>query len=460
MATHQRFRMMMAATTALALLGAAAFAMTFPGGPLSAPPAPAGGPPKTVEVHLTASVFNWTIAPNVTLAVWGYNGQIPGPEIRLREGDTLNATLHNELPAPTTVHWHGMEVPASQDGVPGLSQHPILPGANYTYEFVATHAGTFFYHSHYDEADQVDRGLAGALIVEPRGGLVGVDREYVLVLDEWAVAPAQAVGTMPEAPRMPVPSDMMNMSDEELAALHAEMHAYMSGVMEAMMSMMMGGGHSTSGGNATMDQNMTMGGMGHMSGMGNSTVGWDGMTANMTYEERVAHMESMAAMVEMHSGMADQMDSMMMDGSMGMGGSMDNYNYWTINGKSYPLTSPLNVTEGGRVLVRIINVGVMQTHPMHLHGHDMQVVATDGHALTAPYFKDTLPVAPGERYDVLIAADNPGVWAFHCHELHHLANGDTGPGGMMTTFAYEGALPLGGSMPPMDGGMGGGHGGH
>ena len=442
-------------------MGTAAYAITLPGGPFSPPPPPAGEPPKTVSVDLTASAFNWTIAPNVTIPVWGYNGQIPGPEIRLREGDTLNATLHNNLAAPTTIHWHGMEVPASQDGVPGLSQDPVMPGENYTYEFVAKHAGTFFYHSHYDEAGQVDRGLAGALIVEPRGGLAGVDREYVLVIDEWAVQPASAMGAMPSAPMVPTPGAMMNMSDEELAAMHAEMHAYMSAVMAAMMSMMMGGGHGGSSTNTTMHGNMTMGGMGNMSGMGNSTMGWEGMTANMTHEEHVAHMGSMVAMVEMHADMGNQMDSMMMGGSMGMGGSMDNYNYWTINGKSYPLSTPLNVTGGDRVLVRIINVGVMQTHPMHLHGHDMKVVATDGHDLTAPYYKDTLPVAPGERYDVIVVADNPGVWAFHCHELHHLANGAMGPGGMMTTFAYDGATPLGSGAPPSGHDMGGGgHGGH
>ncbi len=445
--------------TVLAVGLSLTLAAALPGGPLNPSAPPPARPPQTVEAHLTASAFNWTIAPNVTIEVWGYNGQIPGPEIRLREGDTLRATLHNNLTEPTTIHWHGMEVPASQDGVPGLSQDPVLPGANYTYEFVAKHAGTFFYHSHYGEAEQVDRGLAGPLIVEPRGGLQGADREFVIVLDEWAVPEPAAAQQMPSAPAMPPGADMMNMTDEDLAALHGEVHEFLMDSQAAMMSQM--SGSSSAHGAAGMNNgSMTSGGMmgmdmtgmnGSMAGHGNATVAMDsGMWANLTHAEKVEHMEAMGAMAEVHAGMADMMGSMSGStmGMGGMGGSMDAYNYWTINGKSYPLTQPLQVKKGERVLVRIINVGVMQTHPIHLHGHDLQVVATDGHALAQPYYKDTLPVAPGERYDVLVVADNPGVWAFHCHELHHLANGMAGPGGMMTTFAYEGYAPLGSAMPP------------
>ncbi len=98
---------------------------------------------------------------------------------------------------------------------------------------------------------------------------------------------------------------------------------------------------------------------------------------------------------------------------------------FTLNGKSFPATQPLTAKMGEKVLVRFMNEGLMN-HPMHLHGMAMKVVVKDGYPLPQPYMCDTLDVAPGDRYDVLIEVDNPGVWAFHCHTLSHAES----PGGM------------------------------
>ena len=113
---------------------------------------------------------------------WAYNGQVPGPEIRVTEGQRLRVTLENRLPEPTTIHWHGLPVPAEMDGVPDVSQRPVRPGETFTYEFDVPASGTFFYHSHVGL--QLDRGLSGPLIVTPRddGAAPGEDREQVLVL--------------------------------------------------------------------------------------------------------------------------------------------------------------------------------------------------------------------------------------------------------------------------------------
>ncbi len=117
------------------------------------------------------------------LPTWGYEGGIPGPEIRLKEGDTLRVRLRNELPEETTVHWHGLPVPNAMDGVPGVPQQPVRPGEEFVYELVVPAAGTYIYRSHVGL--QLDRGLYGTLIVEPAREDLDYDREYVLALDDW-----------------------------------------------------------------------------------------------------------------------------------------------------------------------------------------------------------------------------------------------------------------------------------
>jgi FtsP/CotA-like multicopper oxidase with cupredoxin domain len=106
-------------------------------------------------------------------------------------------------------------------------------------------------------------------------------------------------------------------------------------------------------------------------------------------------------------------------------------NYFTINGKAFPATEPIAVRRGERVLLRVIG-GMQFSHPMHLHGMSFQVVAKDGAPLAQPYEADVVDVAPGERYDLLFTADQPGKWVFHCHIGHHLTNDGKGPGGLLT----------------------------
>lgn len=273
------------------------------------------------EFTLTAEPIRWQYANGKTITAWAYNGQVPGPEIRVNEGDNVKVTFANKLPKATTIHWHGLNVPNNMDGVPGLTQDAVKPGASFTYEFTAGPAGTHFYHAHgsggADEAQQLDMGQSGAFIVEP-ANYQKPDKEYTLVLDEW-----------------------------------------------------------------------------QRSGNG----------FNMAMQD-----------MNMSSGM-----------------SM-NYNLFTINGLSYPDTKSLDVKQGDKVRIRLVNAGTSASHPMHLHGHQFRIVATDGNPVpeAAQLTKNTINVSPGETYDIEFTADNPGVWAFHCHELHHAE------GGMMTLLKYEG----------------------
>jgi FtsP/CotA-like multicopper oxidase with cupredoxin domain len=108
---------------------------------------------------------------------------------------------------------------------------------------------------------------------------------------------------------------------------------------------------------------------------------------------------------------------------------------FALNGKSFPATAPIVVNQGESVLVHYMNEG-LTAHPMHLHRNDQLVVAKDGHPLASPYYADTVNVAPGERYSVLITGEEKGTWAYHCHILTH-AERDTGMFGMVTTMIVQ-----------------------
>lgn len=143
------------------------------------------------EFHLEANEFRWEYEPGKWMHAWGYNGQIPGPEIRVTEGDTIRIIVQNNLPDATTIHWHGVDVPWQMDGVAGVTQKSIPPGASFTYEFSAVPAGTRFYHSHGKDhataAQQLDMGLSGAFIIEPKNPTLTFNKEFTLLLDEWDI---------------------------------------------------------------------------------------------------------------------------------------------------------------------------------------------------------------------------------------------------------------------------------
>ncbi len=139
------------------------------------------------EFNLTAEHIVWEYAEGFQLESWAFNGQLPGPEIRVVEGDQVRIIFENNLPVATTVHWHGVDVPNEADGVPGVTQDAVQPGETFIYEFTAEPAGTRYYHSHGshhgDEQQQIDMGLSGPFVIEP-ANYQPPDREYTVVLTE------------------------------------------------------------------------------------------------------------------------------------------------------------------------------------------------------------------------------------------------------------------------------------
>ena len=283
--------------------------------------------PALREFTLTAEEIDWEIMSGTTVRAWAYNGLMPGPEIRVTEGDQVRITLRNELPVGTTIHWHGVNLPPEMDGPVGLNQAAVEPGETFVYEFVATPAGTRWYHSHADPTVQIALGLYGPLIVEPRESKRSYDREFTYMLNEWDLELTPDVATG-KAPR----------------------------------------------------------------------------------------------------GMRDQL---LRGGELGT-------DLFLMNGRAHESIAPIRMAEGERILVRLINAGNLP-HAIHTHGHSFKIVATDGNAVPEgmELTKDTVLIGPGERYDLELVGDNPGVWMFHCHMENHAANG------MMSLIQYDGAVPTG-----------------
>ncbi len=142
------------------------------------------------EFHLVAEPVEREMAPGMTAHLWGYNGQSPGPTIECVEGDRVRIFVTNKLPEHTTVHWHGVLLPAGMDGVGGLSQPHIPPGKTFVYEFEMRHAGTFMYHPHSDEMVQMAMGMMGFIVVHPRDAAAQrVDRDFVFLIAAYDIDP-------------------------------------------------------------------------------------------------------------------------------------------------------------------------------------------------------------------------------------------------------------------------------
>ncbi|MED4779377.1 multicopper oxidase family protein [Brevibacillus choshinensis] len=325
------------------------------------------------EFKLEAKPARWELVTGVQTDAYTFNGTVPGPTIRVKEGDTIRVILKNSLPEETSIHWHGLHLPNNMDGVPSFTQHAVKPGQTFTYEFLANHAGTYMYHSHFNSISQIDKGLYGMLVIDPqKKGQLHHDREYSMLFGGWNI-PTES------------------------------------------------GGHQKQTGN---DQ---------MSGMSK------GMASKQKHKGNIRTMMEHGAQNKdqqknPHAGMNMPPTESPKDnaGSTVMG--MD-YNYWTINGKSFPDTDPIEVKQGEVVHVRLANIS-NGIHPMHLHGHDFRIIAKDGHPLTNPSIVNTVTVNPGETYDIDFIADNPGEWVFHCHELHHTTNANVEPGGLMVLLKY------------------------
>lgn len=141
------------------------------------------------EFHLRAQPVKRELLPNVFINHWCYNGSMPGPTIQVTEGDRVRIVLHNELPEPTSLHLHGLELPNKVDGVPFVVEEPVPPGGHRAYEFHVHQTGTYFYHAHFPMQEAI--GMVGLLIFHPKQPFAPVvDQDFGLILQEFVIRPA------------------------------------------------------------------------------------------------------------------------------------------------------------------------------------------------------------------------------------------------------------------------------
>jgi FtsP/CotA-like multicopper oxidase with cupredoxin domain len=471
------------AVAAAACTGAATATPQAPTGHENAPVA--GGSVRTFE--LTAAASRIELRPRLTASVWAFNGTVPGPLIRVRQGDLIVVHLHNRLPVGTTIHWHGLAVPNGQDGVAGVTQDPVPPGRSATYSFIARTAGTYWYHSHQRGAEQVDRGLYGLLVVDPRDAVPEPSADHFLVYDEWPIGLEMPSPPVAGSPAMSAyvtvsvngksgtaidPIRVAAGKKIRLRMLNAGYLVHFVRVDGVQVVVRAFDGHEVSGGGPTHDV-LPLGPGERMDveftapnrpfwielqdgfppsadaavevdpGGGSAAQGPPAggeirpVLDVFTYGARasdspwptgaVATREFTLNLTEVSRGGGSMAGSMP---GMEMGDVL-----YEINGKVFPATDTLEVSGGDRVAITFVNQGRME-HSMHLHGHAFQLLERNGLAVAGVIVKDTVVVRPGMSVTVGFVADNPGWWMIHCHELHHSA------GGMMTLLHYAGAPRL------------------
>lgn len=146
------------------------------------------------EISIVAKEASHQLNSDTNVTAWTFNGSVPGSQIRVTEGEKVKINLKNELPDPVSIHWHGIPVPNSMDGIPGVTQDAVQPGKSFTYEFSASVPGTYMYHTHQDGVNQMDKGLYGSFIIEPKEKTY--DKDYTLMLDEWMSNPVEVNSDM------------------------------------------------------------------------------------------------------------------------------------------------------------------------------------------------------------------------------------------------------------------------
>ena len=414
-------------------------------------PEPTGN---TVEIELTAAPFDGDHY------IYAYNGVHPGPEIRAQLGDTLRVTLHNELPDPTTIHWHGYKVPFAMDGVTWMTD-PVMPGTTFVYEFPLVHAGTFWYHPHFDTARQVDGGLFGMLVVEdPAQPAAADDLVFVLdALDERHIEDGaeeheegeeeeehghdHGLGAIAQLWRVngqpaPLEIDLAGGQTARVRILNASNVSYASLTGPQLRHIGSDQGLLP----APADPESILLGPADRAEL-EWLPGRDGFSL-WTQPYSLNGGEALGEPVELvrvrisqpadpaqplpfqWSGLTPTEDPGHTDIVYAFSGS-DRYAGWRINGESFPDITVREVALGSVPIVEVRNVSPT-LHPFHMHGVHFEVLSINGVPPRVQTIEDNFNLGVRDVVRLRVLADNPGDWMTHCHILPHAEDG------MMTVF--------------------------
>ena len=436
-----------------------------------------------MEISLTAAHARVALAgePHPDTDMWTYNGQVPGPEIRLRQGERLRVEIKNRLKQDTTIHWHGVRVPNAMDGAPDLTQPSIEPGGSFVYEFTAPDAGTYWYHPHAHSAEQVGRGLAGPLIIEEPDPLP-VDREVTWMLGDWRLKRDASIaadfynrmemsmagrvgntvtinGRVPD--RFAVRSGerirlrLVNAAPSRIFGLEFREHRPLVIALDGQPIEP----HAPNRNRVVLGPAMRADLIIDMTGAPGSRA----QIVDSFYEDLSYRLVDIAYTDEppLRSGTLDPPSRLppntmpepdlaraqrhdvafsggmmggtgMMEGTGGGGmrgggmrGMMQGGAMWAINGvaaEGHSMKPILTLTRGSSYILALNNETAWY-HPIHLHGHSFRVITRNGQPTQYREWCDTVLVPPRERAEIAFVADNPGDWMFHCHILEHQEGG-------------------------------------
>lgn len=416
--------------------------------------------PNILEVSIEARPGVWELAPDRSVRALTYNGTVPGPTLAGRVGDRVLVHFTNRLDEPTTIHWHGLRVSAEMDGSPA-AQNPVPAGGRFDYEFTLTDAGTFWYHPHAHEADQMARGMYGAIVVrgpdEPM-----VDAEKILMLDDVRLDEDGQIAPPDERDIRPGrKGDLLVVNgrlDYELPARSGDIQRwrlinvanaryFRVGLDDQPLTIIGSDGgfaeqptaverllltpgdrydvlvraEGASGHVATLTTESIAHGHGHWRG----TVQGSEPLLKMQYLDmppRPRHQVTVPQSVLPDlttEGLEPQLIRLGGGGCCGAGAA------FTINGHAYPDVPPIHARVDQTQLWDIVNATGMD-HPFHLHGFFFQVIERTGEPEPVRAWEDNINIARGERVRIAFRPDaRPGRWLYHCHILEHAEHGMT-----------------------------------
>ena len=442
---------------------------------------PRGGEPDR-RFTLVAQKQEIRLPTGHTIEAWTFNGRVPGPELIVREGDLVEVELINrDIEAGVTVHWHGVDVPNAEDGVPGVTQNAVMPGESHTYRFVVNEKGSRWYHSHQTASVQVARGLFGAFIILPKedrsgaaGSAVGGNGPAVTGgsggegFDGTGFSGRGVSGSRNGAD-ITVFSHDWETPDGIRTALHLDgaderriippgtevrLRLMNSSSLTKIFSLQgtpfrvsaidgwdihkpepvehtglkIGGGGRYDVTFIMPDRPVALALIGEESEAGPAIVFSPDGRGSPDIRPVGATLDPLAygapAPAPFDEGTVFDREFVMVLDQIYFGHYNGQPNtLWAINGEVFPHTPTFAVEEGDLVKTRIVNRSLVY-HPMHLHGHHVFVLSRNGKPYSgSPLWLDTVLVEPGETWEVAFRADNPGIWMDHCHVLEHAAWG-------------------------------------
>ena len=402
------------------------------------------------------------LASGKSIEAWTYNGAVPGPELRFKQGELVEIALRNkDIEEGVTIHWHGLDVPNAEDGVAGATQDAVMPGQSHTYRFRAEQVGTFWYHSHQHSLDAVQKGLFGALIVEPARPAAAADadapeadrphKDFTVISHLWdnvfAIGDRDGISRETAAPGTEVTLRLINTDNWirqryalagaafRVAAIDGTALNEPGELRDTELQLTTGGRYDVT---FSMPDHPVFlrvgnphGGLGLLISPNPDGSGDIPDVPAQTAVFDPTHYGEPADIPFDADSAFDRHFTLLLDNKLGYYNGQFGFLY-TMNGEVFPDTPMFMVREGELIKTTIVNRGSVD-HPMHLHGHHVLVLSHNGETADgSPWWSDTLDVLPGDTYEVAFRADNPGIWMDHCHNLTHAAVG------MSMHLMYEG----------------------